>query len=273
MKRKSIHLVSHGITLLELLSAIAIIGVLAGVALPVIESVNARGRLAREISAGRNLIAAYHLYSTDHDGQLMEGYAESASAMDDKGKPVPNPANCRYPWRIAPYLNYRLSGTLLVNKQAQILERTDYVYTASFVPTFGINATFVGGNWRSGIIPTPAAIERFGEFCVTRRAQAVQPSQLIVFTSSRIQDGSNQQEGHHLIEAPNLTSRRWSRQYSESEPPSAWGYVHPRYNGRAVAAMMDGHVELLDTTQLQDMRRWSNQAAEADDPNWKLSRR
>jgi hypothetical protein len=30
---------------------------------------------------------------------------------------------------------------------------------------------------------------------------------------------------------------------------------------------LDGHVELLDRDQMNDMRRWSNRAAETDNPN------
>ena len=41
---------------------------------------------------------------------------------------------------------------------------------------------------------------------------------------------------------------------------------------QAVAVMLDGHVEMLDETQLRDMRRWSNQAAELDNPNFMLGK-
>ena len=40
-----------------------------------------------------------------------------------------------------------------------------------------------------------------------------------------------------------------------------------RFNGKAVSACLDGHVELLGPEEMQDMRRWSNLAALADDPN------
>jgi hypothetical protein len=34
--------------------------------------------------------------------------------------------------------------------------------------------------------------------------------------------------------------------------------------------MLDGHVELLDLEQMKDMRRWSNQAGQANNRDWKL---
>jgi hypothetical protein len=46
--------------------------------------------------------------------------------------------------------------------------------------------------------------------------------------------------------------------------------VHPRFNTRAVAAHIDGHVEAIGFRDLQDMRRWANQADRAD---WTLQRR
>jgi hypothetical protein len=46
-----------------------------------------------------------------------------------------------------------------------------------------------------------------------------------------------------------------------------------RYDKHAVAAMLDGHAELLDEDGIQDMRHWSNQAAEQNDPHFKLTKR
>jgi hypothetical protein len=41
-----------------------------------------------------------------------------------------------------------------------------------------------------------------------------------------------------------------------------------RYNGKAVVACLDGHVELLTREEMRDMRRWSNLHAQSDDPNF-----
>lgn len=37
--------------------------------------------------------------------------------------------------------------------------------------------------------------------------------------------------------------------------------------------MLAGNVELLNETEMRDMRRWSNQAVQDDDPDFKVSLR
>jgi hypothetical protein len=48
----------------------------------------------------------------------------------------------------------------------------------------------------------------------------------------------------------------------------ALGEVEYKYDGEAVVAYFDGHIELNSIDDLKDMRRWSNLAAIQDDPNW-----
>ena len=40
--------------------------------------------------------------------------------------------------------------------------------------------------------------------------------------------------------------------------------VAPRYDGRAVAGMIDGHAQVMNTTGLQDMQHWANTADRPD---------
>ena len=50
--------------------------------------------------------------------------------------------------------------------------------------------------------------------------------------------------------------------------PASLGFVSLEYGGKAIVAHLDGNVRLLDETELRDMRRWSNQAAMYDDPDF-----
>ncbi len=265
-------------TMVELLVVITIIGVLSTLSMAVISKVRTQGNLTREISAGRNLAAAYQLYANENNGELIGGYVTDAGkVLDDKGQEVLNPANGRYPWRLAKYLPGPVKGTLIVNSQEKLTEKRDhsfYVYLVSFAPTFGLNSTFLGGDFRSSLAPTNAVIKRYGQFCLTHMAQASKPQKLIVFASAHFSNGSQgeQFEGHHQITPPNTTVRKWTSRYDNDLLPEEHGYVHLRYGDRAVAVMLDGHVELLDFEQLKDMRRWSNQAAELDDPDFVLQR-
>ena len=51
-------------------------------------------------------------------------------------------------------------------------------------------------------------------------------------------------------------------------PAESFGHVDCRYNEFAVVAMLDGHVELLDFKQMNDMRLWSNLSAQANESGW-----
>jgi len=261
-------------TLIELLVVVAIVAVIAGLTVPAISSMKMHGAMAKELAAGKQLMAAYALYAADHNGRLIAGY-KNEPALDDKGNKISFPENARYPWRLAPYLNYRAKGILVVNGQEQLMDQANYVYLVSVWPSLGVNSTFVGGDYgdTSELPPTAAAVQRYGMFCVQRYADAAAPSKLIVFASARYNVvGATASQGYYQLKSPNLINRRWAQKFSASDPAVSFGYVDLRYSGRAVTAMLDGHVELLDETQIQDMRRWSNQAAIANQSGWLLTR-
>ena len=122
----------------------------------------------------------------------------------------------------------------------------------SLVPSLGVNGVYVGGDESSPMNPfNPRAAARYGDFCVLRLNQSVKPSQLIVFASASYHDVriGGKQLGYFKIEYPDKN-------------------VDFRYNGKAVVACLDGHVELLTREEMRDMRRWSNLHAQSDDPNF-----
>lgn len=266
MNRRSL----SGLTLVELLVVVAIFAILGAISLPVISSLQERARATNEISGARQTIAAWISYAGDRDGQVLPGYQSEPGVTNAEGETLRFPVNARYVFRLAPYLDYRLQGTVLVNDQSRL--KDDYAISTS--PTFGINLTFVGGDFGGGsdLRPTATNLATYGKFVVTRIAGIHAPSKLIVFASARFDrpDG-HVVEGYNAIRSPSLHARRWPERYDVGEPWYTYGMVHLRYDEKAVCAMADGHVELLDFEQLQDMRRWSNQAAEADDPDWTLT--
>lgn len=270
---------TRAFTLLELLVTMAIVAVLATLVFSAVSGAKRTGALAKEVNAGRQMIAGYLRAASDRDGELLIGYASREEAVDDLGKEVPNPANGRYPWRLAPYLEYKMRGILLVNEQEHIAtlpDHDDFVYRASANPSFGINATFVGGNQRTGIMPTPATIRYYGNFVATRLSHVENPGKLLVFASARYTGEANAhggktgeaEAGYHLLTPPRTTKVEWAGKYDEDLPAENFGNLHFRYGGKAVCVTLGGTVEMLDDQQIQDMRYWSSQAAEANDPNY-----
>ncbi len=267
---------SNGFTLLELLTVSAIVVILTAIAIPVVHKVKQNGEMTRELSGAKKLIAGYLAYAVDHDGEVMVGYHNSAVAVDQDGAALKFPINARYPWRVAPYLNYEFAGSVLVNQMVKLLSQPGWEYAVSAEPSFGLNVTYVGGDFGSGseLNPDSRMGKAVGDFVVTRLVEAVAPSKLLVFSSARQGSGIGEAlPGNFMIRAPNLMQPRWEDgPYNKGLHPQKFGFVDFRYQGQAVCAMLDGHVEMLGVDELRDMRRWSNQAADVNNPNHILSR-
>lgn len=55
-----------------------------------------------------------------------------------------------------------------------------------------------------------------------------------------------------------------SNTWQASQPPSTWGNLDMRHNGKAVTVHFDGSVIMQGLEQLRDMRQWSNHATSPD---------
>jgi len=259
----------HAFTLVEILAVLVVLGVLIGLTTPVLGRARKAGEQAAETAAAKNLITAYLAAATDHQGALLRGYEEDGQANRADGSSFPagsSEAN-RWPWRLAPYLNYQMEGSVLVNERAASVDPLNpgHSYLVSASPSLGMNSYFVGGHQNG----QPALNYSTNGVCVTRSAQAQKPSWLIVFASARGLDparGKNV-DGYYYVTAPN-SSPRWPSQYDPNASARAFGQVRMGYSGKAVTAQMDGSVSLLSFQDLKDMRRWANGAAIADNPNW-----
>ncbi len=257
-------------TLVELLVVVAVLGLLAGLATPVLGRARLAGQQSAETAAAKSLIMAYLTAAQDQNGVLLKGYDEEGLATDSRGIDFQQGSSqaSRWPWRLAPYLNYQLEGSVLVNERAQSLDPHDpnQSYLVSASPSLGMNSYFVGGHENG----QPAFSYVTNGTCVTRLAQAVKPSQLIVFSSARGVDpmrGKNV-DGYYFVTSPQ-SSPRWPSTWNSSGSAKAYGQVRLGYAERAVTAQLDGSVSLLNFSELRDMRRWANEAARQDNPNWR----
>lgn len=260
----------NAFTLVELLTVFVVVGLLAGLATPVLGRARLAGQQASETAAAKSLITAYLAAAQDQNGVLLKGYDEEGVATDSQGNEFQSGSSqaSRWPWRLAPYLNYQLEGAILVNERANSLDPNDpnQSYLVSASPSLGMNSYFVGGHENG----QPAYSYVTNGTCVTRLAQAVKPSQLIVFSSARGVDpmrGKNV-DGYYYVTSPQ-SSPKWPSAWSASGSAKAYGQVRLAYSEKAVTAQLDGSVSLLNFSELRDMRRWANEAARQDNPNWK----
>jgi len=246
---------NHGFTLVELLVCVSIIGLLAGLGNAGYQKASSSSRLGVEMSAAKNLGQALQLYIQDNDGSILPGYLDSRDlrvreARNDKNQPIsPSHAAQRYPWRLLPYMNYQVRGGIWVNKlSSQIPESDPYRdYLVSLVPTLGMNITYVGGDTRNVQLPGR---------CATRINRVTHPAGLIAFASGQYEDPNyGKLDGYFEVKPPTGSS-------------SSEAGLATRYSGKAVVVTLDGHAEALTREQLKDMRRWCDEAAVQNNPNW-----
>lgn len=266
MKRRS-----RGFTLVEMLVTIVIIATLGGLSFACVKSARQKARTVVEINAARNLITGYLGYAAENNGTLLRGFDRNGTAENLEGKQLGFPPAARYPWRLAPSVP-KVEGVMLYNGNESALKRSDSDYSVSVTPNMGINAVLVGGYYHSAApleAGKPFLTDAYGKFYISQLAESDDPSKLIVFASAR--SGPNS-PGYYEIRPPNLTAPVWAaKKFDDSSSGIDFGFVDFRWDGKAAAAMLGGNVELLTEKQLRDMRRWSNQASAADNPDFTIS--
>lgn len=258
----------RGFTLVELLVTVTILGLLVGVSGAAYQKAVAKASQTSEINAAKNLTQAYQLAATESGGKYLAAYDQTArtqTILNAQGQPVTmSEAKCRYPFRLAPYFNYQMEGTILVNRnEAQIVRQmgargTMYDYGLSVFPALGINRFLVGGSvGRSGTLEYAAE-------CIQYPAQA--EKSVILFVTA----GATGIDGYEYVTPPNGPRGQWSSApWDKNADPGNYGHVSARFDGKAVAAFLDGSVRVLSIDELRDMRLWSKNAALADDPNYR----
>lgn len=263
-------------SLIELLVVLVVITLLLALICPALGRAKAVARQTRELSTGAQLMRACMTYSTDARGWVLPGYTPASwtgngSVRDETGSPVMGQSARRYPWRIAPYLDYTFAG---LYDDRNILERysarPDYQYVVSLSPSMGINADFVGGNDENGIAFNSAGLRMFGKFYIQKIDDAQRPGSLIVFGSARgVDPDGGTVAGFHRIESPAFTNQRWATgPMSDSTVPGSHGYLHTRFADRAVLSFLDGHGDSKGLEDLRDMRLWADKATA---PDWRLT--
>ncbi len=169
-------------TWIELLTVVAVLGLLTAILLPGLARGRAAVRTAREIAAARFLMHACFPVPNDRRGELLPG-SKNEPAYDEQGAPLGTFSN-RWPHRLAPYHGKRLHETLYTHAQARHYAETlasgpaqaSYLY--SLTPSFGLNFWHVGG-----ITLGSGDLDRsYG--AITRLEQSAAPARQLVFVSA-----------------------------------------------------------------------------------------
>jgi len=271
----------RGFTLVEILAVIAMIGVLTGLVIAGVGKARQAAETSAATSSARSLIQAYLMTPLENGGKLAMGYGNAGETLYPRESPplAPNSEQAkRYPWRIAPFLNDGVAA-LYAGGHREYYEQvaSKNAYMASLYPSFGINSIFVGGHYDGrkhspGFAPGPRSRDRSTyphDFWVLRPGDARSPSRLIVFASSIGSSPPDYPEkvGFYRVLPPDSPLTTAWGSYNPDIPASL-GHVSLEYGGKAVIAHLDGSVGTATEEELRDMRRWSNQAALFDDPDF-----
>lgn len=264
-------------TLIELLVVIAIIAILIAILLPSLGAARGLAKASKELAAAQQTMVAFQLYAQDNGGRYLAGMPRVQDVMgrdapvDERGDRITDPLIAqRYPWRLAPYFEYNFRGLYGEEKALATLRDRydDFVYTVSLYPSLGMNVAYVGGSVNHLGDVTSQRV--FGKVYLERDDQATRPTEVIAFASARFRGPGTiaelpEPEGFFRVEAPTFGAG-WQASYDEraANPGINSGFVSLRHGGKSVAAMLDGHAEVLGWDELGDMRRWADQATGAD---------
>lgn len=288
---------ARGFTVVELLVVIAVVAVLISLAIPTLGRARELSRQTRELAGAQQVMTAFVLYSNDHRDFVLPGYPPAAwvngpmQVLNDRGERLFNEDAQRYPWRLAPYLNFDFRGLYMDQRQLKEIREASpalassgvgFDYFVSLFPALGMNTTFVGGSDRVQQFD-PIYRRVFGKPYIERLDESRRPSELIAFASARADVQASapilgRPEGFFRIEPPRLTAaqpRQWDVAYDAQtlSPGRNSGFVALRYgkaDPRAIAAALDGHCAALDWSEMSDMRRWADAA---DREDWALQAR
>ncbi len=240
-----------GFTLVELLVVMAVVAALAGIGAVVLTASQENARKAEEISIARNLATAYNVATVDRDGILLPGYDRHATDVTNvSGQELTHPVSSRYPFRLLPYLSNTAEGIFY----AKGATPKPGDYEISLGPGLGINAYLVGGYFDDSADPDKPEYQAD----VIGHAARATADQTVLFASSK--NPEEEDMGHYLVTPPHFPGANWNEERT--------GFVDFRHSGAAVVAFLDGHIELMEQEALEDMRLWSYQAAELDDPEY-----
>ena len=278
----------RGFTLVELLVVIGIIALLVGILLPALGRARTAAQQVSGLSDLRQMLIGYTQYSLDYNGSVLLGYTPPTVNGVPVQVDVPSghrfgmPVADRYPWRLAPYVQDMWQIIHSHTDPPAVPQPGDpapvafnKAYTLSLNPTYGINSVFVGGHFGPvyrGFTGPAGDRPNTGKHVVFKASQVQRPSALIVFAECKgrntPQFGPNSDTGLHYLTPPRANGRKWTVENGKFRILAPAGVLIGLPEGRngtgTVTGFFDGHAEVMQPGQLEDMRLWANGATEPD---------
>lgn len=210
-----------GFTVVELLVVIGLVALLVSLVIVSMAGIRAAANRADSVSALRQMISGYTLYSNDHQQHLLPGYilpemidpnlSPPAGWIEDlplEGRladrtPLEPGDLSSYVWRLAPYLDHEWRTMFADYKNPATMSRLDEAYVDGWygpasaltepfnlatMPSFGLNSIFLGGDTLHGgeyaldRSPWQEEVPEGGAvMAATRLAQVKNPAWITVF--------------------------------------------------------------------------------------------
>ena len=258
-------------TLIELLVVIAIIAILAAILFPVFAQARAKARQATCISNLKQLSLAHLMYSQDYDETMLTAQASSL----------------RWPQLLSPYVKARgfvlcpdanyappLAGTLTyadtIKDPVGPTGNNDYYY--GLYPSYGYNYAYLSPtatcpdafdtpsaactvvpSTGTGHVASPSGVSLAGSGIAVAGIEAPATTILMADSvSAPTTSPTTLQWGYFVVRPPQL----WAQTPPTALDRESFGRVHPRHQGMASVAFVDGHVKAMKINALRDANLW-----------------
>ncbi len=220
---KNSHPGNRAFTLIELLTVIAIIGILAAILIPVVQSVRESARASQCISNLRQNAGLFHVYLNDNNNRAAVARGGNNASQYIWGKVLENEG----------YLDNRW---ILYCPSLPFSHEVDDPHAPGY------------GAWEWRTYGMNVFDTEYGQFEDWRGLQA------FVVNYNAVREPSR-----YLLFADSVDSQELQRFRIHQRSDNVNGTVHLRHNNRANVAFLDGHVEAADAARLGNIGLESGQ--------------